>query len=257
MSVDRPLHFSGRRLAVALLCSGLALSACGPATLPTGYDDPLETQNRKVHEFNRGVDRALLRPAASGYDTVVPGPLKRGVSNVASNLDAPGDIVNGLLQGRPHHAAQNTLRFAMNTVVGIGGLFDVSTALGLPAEPTDFGETMHVWGVGEGRYLEFPFMGPTTERDLAGTVVDVALNPVRLALPAREGNVATGLKIASRLGDRARFSDTIDALLYESADSYAQARLLYLQNRRFALGAAGGADTDDTLLDPYEDPYGE
>jgi len=90
-------------------------------------------------------------------------------------------------------------------------------------------------------------------------VVDVALNPVRLALPDKEANAAAIVRLFSRLGDRDRFSDTIDSLLYESADSYAQARLLYLQNRRFELGKGGGgaAAGDDDFIDPYEDPYAQ
>ncbi len=257
MMIEKPLRFPGKLRTLAGLAAVVCVASCGPATLPTGYDDPREAQNREIHDFNRSIDRALLRPASTGYDSVVPEPLKTGVSNVARNLDAPGDIVNGILQGRPADAGENTLRFAVNTVFGIGGLFDVSTALGMDGRSTDFGETLHVWGVGEGNYLEFPFLGPTTERDLIGTGVDIALNPMRYVLPNREGNAATGLKIASGLRDRARYSDTIDSVLYESADSYAQTRLLYLQSRRFELSNAEGEGGDDAFLDPYEDPYGE
>lgn len=234
----------------------LVLAGCAQKPAPAGFNDPMEAQNRQIHAFNLGVDKALLRPASSGYDKALPGPLKQGVSNFAGNLDAPGDVVNNLLQGRPHHALENTLRFALNTTVGIGGLFDPATALGVAGKSTDFGETLHVWGAGEGNYVEFPLIGPTTERDLVGTAVDVVLNPLRYVLPTREGNIATGAKVASRLGDRARYSDTLDSVLYDSADSYAQARLLYLQNRRYELGQTSGAAGDDAFLDPYEDPYG-
>ena len=143
---------------------------------------------------------------------------------------------------------------------------------GVEGKPTDFGETLHVWGVGEGPYMELPLAGPSTARDTAGMLADIALNPVRLALPTKEANAATILKLFSRLGDRDRFSATVDSLLYDSADSYAQARLLYLQNRRFQLGrAAGGtgasdgdfidpyadAPSNDGFIDPYEDPYAQ
>lgn len=232
------------------------LSACGPAPVATGVNDPYEARNREVHKFNRALDRAIVRPAANTY-SILPEPVERGVANFAENLDAPGDVVNGLLQGRPGNAAQNTLRFAVNTIFGIGGLFDTASALGLPAKPTDFGETLHVWGVAEGTYTEVPFLGPKTERDLVGTVVDVALNPVSLALPSPESGYATVAKVGSSLGDRARYSDTVDSILYESADSYAQTRLLYLQNRRFELGQTAGETTDEGFVDPYEDPYAE
>ena len=241
-------------LAAALL--GL-LAACGAAPRADGINDPFEAANRKVHDFNRGLDRVLVGPASRGYGGIVPEPAQRVVGNVANTLDLPGDILNNLLQLRLDRAATNTLRLATNLTMGLGGLFDASTALGLPEAPTDFGETLHVWGVGEGPYLELPFAGPSTVRDTAGTVVDLAINPVRLALPTREANAATALKLFSRLGDRNRFSETVESILYESADSYAQARLLYLQNRRFQLGQSGDANPEDDFIDPYEDPYAE
>ena len=234
------------------------LAACGAPPSPAGFNDPYEATNRKVHDFNRGLDRALVGPASKGYGSVVPEPVQRVVGNVAGTLDLPGDIANNLLQGRVGNAATNTLRLGVNLTLGVGGLFDAATAIGLPQQPTDFGETLHVWGAGEGAYLELPFAGPSTTRDTVGTVVDLALNPVRLAAPRREANAATVLKLFSRLGDRNRFSNTVESILYDSADSYAQARLLYLQNRRFQLGQGGGTEggTDD-FIDPYEDPYAE
>lgn len=252
---------SGRPgLALALVCVWAGLSGCAGSPGPDGINDPYETTNRSIHEFNRGLDRVLISPAAEGYGSVVPEPVQRAVGNVADTLDLPGDIANNLLQFRLDKAAQNTLRLGVNLTMGVAGLFDASTAIGLPGDPTDFGETLHVWGVGEGVYMELPFAGPSTARDATGTLVDIALNPVRLALPEREATAATVAKLFSRLGDRSRFSETVDSVLYESADSYAQLRLLYLQNRRFELGQSGGADADDGgdgFIDPYEDPYAE
>lgn len=247
---------SGQNLRNALAVLAFAgLAGCGAAPSGNGINDPFEPTNRKVHAFNKGVDRALLGPASKGYG-VVPEPLKRAVGNVADTLDLPGDIANNLLQLRLVKAAENTLRLATNLTFGLGGTIDVASELGLPEQPTDFGETLHVWGVAEGPYLELPLAGPSTVRDTVGTVVDVALNPVRLALPEKEAMAATVLKLFSRLGDRNRFSDTVDSLLYESADSYAQARLLYLQNRRFGLAKGGGGaatTSDDGFIDPYAD----
>lgn len=242
----------GRALLVTVL--SVVVSGCANTNAPQGITDPNESANRETHAFNLGLDRALVRPAAGAYGSILPEPVKQGVSNFASNLDGPGDVANNLLQLRLGKAGHNTLRFAVNTVVGIGGLFDPATAIGLPEKPTDFGETLHVWGVPEGNYVELPFVGPSTSRDFVGIIVDVALNPVRLALPQPEANYATIAKVASKLGDRDRYSETVDSILYESADSYAQARLLYLQNRRFELGQTAG---DDSFVDPYEDPYAE
>jgi phospholipid-binding lipoprotein MlaA len=242
--------------ALLMLVGGLA--ACGGTTGPGDINDPFEPANRKVHGFNKGVDRALVGPASKGVG-VVPEPVKRGIGNLADTLSLPGDIANNILQLRLADAGQNTLRLGVNLTFGLAGLLDVSSELGLEGQPTDFGETLHVWGVGEGPYVELPLAGPSTARDTVGIVVDTVFDPVSRILPTREANAARGIRLFSRLGDRDRFSETVDSILYDSADSYAQARLLYLQNRRFELGQAAGTDStgDGTFIDPYEDPYAQ
>lgn len=240
---------------VAVGASLLAGCAGGPGL--DGINDPFEPANRKVHAFNRGLDRVLVGPVAKGYVGIVPEPAQQVVANVANTLDLPGDIVNNILQARIDDAATNTLRLGVNLTMGVAGLFDAATAIGLPSQPTDFGETLHVWGAGEGAYLEIPFSGPSTVRDATGTAVDLLANPVRFIMPEREAMAASALKLLSRLRDRGRFSNTFESILYDSADSYAQTRLLFLQNRRFALGQSdpAGTTSDDDFIDPYEDPY--
>lgn len=256
--MTRMFPFAAPLFPRVLACAALVLlAACAQKPAPTGFNDPMEANNREIHDVNRSIDKAILRPVSGAFGDFLPGPVMQGVINFAQNLDAPGAVVNGLLQGRPHFAAQNTLRFALNTTVGIGGLFDPATALGLPGKPTDFGETLHVWGAGEGNYVELPFFGPSTERDLVGMIVDIPLNPLRHVLPKPEENIVPVAKLASSLGDRARYSETVDSVLYDSADSYAQSRLLYLQYRRFQLGQTTGDAGDDAFEDPYEDIYGE
>lgn len=233
----------------ALLC--LSLTACAaPQPSAEGYD-PLEPMNRSFHAFNQGLDTALIRPIATG--TKGNGFVGARIGDFADNLGKPGDIVNNILQLRLIKASENTLRFGFNTIFGLGGLFDVATEAGMPENDTDFGETLHIWGVGEGAYLELPLLGPSTTRDAVGEVVDAVIDPLN-ALPKPESYYATGAKIASKIGDRGKYSGTVDSILYESADSYAQAKLLYLQNRRYELGQA--ADEAD-FVDPYEDPYGQ
>lgn len=243
------------RLPVPCLLALVVMAGCAQAPVPIGVSDPMEAQNREIHAFNKAVDRTILKPLA-GDGPGLPTPLRDGVSNAARNLAAPGDVVNGLLQGRPQHALENTLRFAVNSTIGLAGLFDPATEMGIYGRETDFGETLHVWGVGEGNYTELPLIGPSTERDLVGMIVDSAMNPWRHILPRRERNAVTAVGLAGRLSDRARYSETVDSVLYESADSYAQSRLIYLQNRRFQLGQTDGGIADADFVDPYEDPYG-
>jgi phospholipid-binding lipoprotein MlaA len=243
------------KIRIALVLAGVAaLSACAPALTPAEIRDPAEVQNRDFHDFNVAVDKYFLRPVAKAVDAVAPDPLLQGVSNFADNLDMPKSVINNILQLRLEKAAENTLRFALNTTIGIGGLFDPATALGVPGDASDFGETLHVWGVPEGNYAELPLLGPTTDRDTLGSVVDYAMNPLRLIIPPNYALVPTGAKLVATFGDRGRYSETFDSILYDSADGYAQARLIYLQNRRFELGMEAA---DDPNADPYEDPYAE
>jgi phospholipid-binding lipoprotein MlaA len=248
-----PFPSTLRRTASCLLIAGLAAGCSAPA--PSGaFSDPYEERNRSVHEFNKTVDRNVVRPTAFGYGGAAPGPLRTGIQNFALNLGAPSDIVNSILQARPEAALENTVRFAINTTVGLGGILDPASAMGIMGQPTGYGETLHVWGMAEGNYVEIPLVGPSTDRDALGLVLDIALDPLRFTLPTAEANASTGIQILAGLGRRYRYSDTIDSILYESADSYAQSRLLYLQNRRFTLGQGS---EDDDFVDPYEDPYAE
>jgi phospholipid-binding lipoprotein MlaA len=162
-------------------------------------------------------------------------------------------VVNDLLQLKLEDAFVNSGRFLFNSTIGLAGIFDPASSIDLYARDTDSGETLHVWGVGEGAYLEVPVLGPSTERDLVGTVVDFAMNPTRVLATGDLSAANTAADIGAQVGDRYEYSDLVDEVLYESADSYAQARLLYLQNRRFELNAG----EEPEYLDPYEDLYAE
>lgn len=159
-------------------------------------------------------------------------------------------VANGLLQGDIGGSATNTFRFLINTTIGIGGIFDPAGAIGLAEESTDFGETLAVWGVPEGAYLVLLVFGPSTERAAVGTLVDLLFDPLRHVGTVPQLDYATGAKIADRAISRGEFMDTIDSVLYESADSYAAARLAYLQNRRFDLGEEPAAGDE---IDPFSD----
>lgn len=234
-----------------MVALAVALGGCASRPeAPAGIQDPFEADNRFAHAFNKDLDRAVLRPVSMTYVRVVPQEGQQMVSNFADNLALPGMVVNNLLQGDLSGAGRNSLRFLYNSTLGFGGLFDPSSEFGIEPEDTDFGETLHVWGVPEGNYVELFVLGPSTERDALGRVVDVFLDPLDYVLPRPERSYGTGVYVLDRVGDRGRFANTVDSVLYESADSYAQARLIYLQSRRFELGQAEEAEPE-AEIDPF------
>ncbi len=254
MTLTIPSLFSPK-LTILFACATLALLAgCARPSASVEINDPYETENRGMHAFNVAVDRHVIKPVAMGVAHPGGGPVQVGIGNFANNLALPGDVLNSLLQLRLGKAVENTLRFSINTVVGVGGIFDPATAAGVAGKQTDFGETLYVWGVDEGAYIELPLLGPSTQRDALGEVVDSVINPLGLLLPSPESYIGTVAKVASKISDRGRYSDTYDSVLYDSADGYAQTRLLYLQKRRFELGQTTG---EAGYVDPYEDPYAQ
>ncbi len=242
----RPLKFVPA-LILAAFAAGCATQ--DPVARASGeVFDPYERTNRGIHAFNRGVDRLAFRPASKGYVAIVPAPMVTSFSHFAENLSMPGQMVNALLQGDLKMAGNAFSRFVINSTVGFAGLADPASEFNVPAVDTDFGETLHAWGVGEGAYVELPLLGPSTSRDAVGVAVDFFTNPLGYAEQNTAENISIYAEIVRRMGDRGNYSDTIDSILYESADSYAQSRLIYLQNRRFELG--DGAEIKE--IDPFE-----
>ena len=240
---------------VAILCAALAIAGCAKAPEGTGIHDPYEESNRKAHALNKKIDRGALRPAGNVYGSVVPDPIDQGVQNFASNLGEPQNVVNYTLQGNLPDAVGHSLRFVVNSTAGLLGVFDVASVIGLAERDTDFGETLHVWGVQEGAYLEVAFIGPTNERDLAGTFVDMFTDPLSFVVNYPEKGYATAARVGGVLDQRYEFGETVDSILYDSADSYAQLRLLSVQNRRFELGQADTTATAAGNEDLYDDSY--
>ncbi|MFD0859740.1 MlaA family lipoprotein [Roseovarius aquimarinus] len=240
------------RLALSLAALAI-VAACGhkpdPAVTRGAPFDPNEQSNRKNHAFNKSVDRAVVRPVADGYSAFMPDDLETAVSNFSTNLSLPGAMVNSTLQGNGVGLTSDFYRFLVNSTLGLGGLIDVATDLGMPDRTdADFGQTLYAWGVHEGPYVEMPVFGPSTSRHAAGRFVDFFTNPLEYWIQDPESYYALGTGAASGLTSRARFGDTIDSVLYDSADSYAVSRSVYLQNRRFKLGTGGS----ENYLDPYD-----
>ncbi|MAC79433.1 MAG: VacJ lipoprotein [Rhodobacteraceae bacterium] len=231
------------------------------ATSADGVFDPYENQNRAVHDLNLTVDKYAFRPAGIGFSTVVPDPMEDSIGYFADNLGMPKVMINALLQGDFENFGWALARFLMNSTIGGFGLSDPASEFGIPVVDKDFGQTLDTWGFKEGAYLELPFYGPSTERDTVGIMVDIWLNPFSFIGGNTLGNATLYSNGGQMLSDRGRYSDTIDSVLYDSADSYAQSRLIYLQNRRFELGSDGTGNAfdpyDDPYADPYADPYGD
>ena len=226
---------------IAAIAGISILAGCGgPVPGANFVHDPYQ------QTVNKAIDTAVLRPAAQVYDVATPALVKHLASNALNMLALPGDAANHLLQGEFMASLRTVGRFGINVIMG-AVLLDPATEMGLPREGTDFGVTLASMGVNEGAYLEVPFLGPMTERNLVGRVVDMAFNPLNYAtgLPTGTSAGVTGLGVVD---GRYRYFDLIDRTLYESEDSYIAARSAYLQLRRRAV--AGGT-TAESLPDVF------
>ena len=264
-AIDPLPHFKRPNLPhlarLGLVFAGLSvLVACGPSVShPVGEPfDPFEERNRRVHENTKKTDRAIVRPVSVAYSEFMPDDVETMITRFAFNLSLPQSVVNNTLRGNMKGATEDLYRFLVNTTIGLGGVFDPATELNMPAATNaDFGMTLHAWGVPQGAYLELPVLGPTTERDAAGRIVDFFTDPLGYVIPTPERYVGTAAGVSSRLSDRGRNTGTYDTILYESADSYAQVRSLWLQKRQFELEGSGGGASVDPYDSPYQDPYDE
>ncbi|MET0269549.1 MAG: VacJ family lipoprotein [Sphingomonas sp.] len=222
-------------LATLALLAGCATT---PGTDRLAERDPLQGFNRAVWGFNRGVDKVVLKPVSGVYRTIAPRPARRGISRLFANLSEPWSAINNLLQGKPDRAVRNLGRFVVNTTIGVGGLADHATKMGIRPAPEDFGQTLARWGVNGGPYLVLPILGPSTLRDGVGAGVAQLADPYRVCL--RECGPsstvrwsAQGLEIVSL---RSSLTESgADGLLDDSLDSYATAKSAYLQRRRAAI----------------------
>ena len=183
--------------------------------------------NRAIFEFNEIVDDNVLKPIAKGYKYVTPDPVELGISNFFSNLGEIGTITNDLLQLKFAQAGRDTMRFFLNSTLGIFGIFDVATPLGLSKNKEDFGQTLGFWGVPDGPYLVLPFLGPSSLRDGPSMIVDYELSPVE-QLHHEERQVLQTLDIVDT---RARLLRATKILDTAAKDKYIFIRESYLQKR--------------------------
>lgn len=237
------------------LCLVLAVGGC--ASIPPDQRDPgdrFEAGNRSVYHFNEELDRAALKPVSKAYVEYIPRPVRTATSNFFHNLRYLDTVLNGFLQGKVAQGSSDLARFGINSTIGIVGLFDVASKLGLPSHDEDFGQTLAVWGAGPGEYLVYPLIGPSGVRDTGGVVVSMLTNPIfYIASP-----VAIPLGIISVIDLRARnegFTRFRDAA---ALDPYIFTRESYLQYRQFEIYDGKPPRVKLEFLDePAMDPQAE
>jgi phospholipid-binding lipoprotein MlaA len=236
------------------LAAAASLPACAArpgapqaaSAAPTAPGDPFEPTNRRILNFNWRVDDAIYRPAADFYRRAVGPWTRTRVRNVLLNLNEPAVAANALLQARPVAAGTSFMRFAVNSTLGLGGLFDLEPVGGPPRQDIGFGQTLHAWGLPDGPYLMLPFAGPSTPRDLAGDIGDGLLNPLSWTFPL---GANLGRTAALGLDERERNGEALDDIRGNSLDPYARLRSLWRQNRDAKLGIAT-AEAPEVLDDP-------
>jgi phospholipid-binding lipoprotein MlaA len=243
----RARHWVRWAVAAALpLVVGACASVPRDASLP--LDDPNEDMNRHIMKANQ----EILRPAAVVVDAAIPGPVHERLRDFNSNLKEPRIFVNNLLQGRVEAAAHTGARFAMNSVFGVAGLWDIASREGIQQESGDFGQTLFVWGLPAGPYVVRPWLGPATLRDAAGSTVDMFADPVGWAIGSRVWLSVgqSGLDAAEKLGQLKQAEDA-------SIDFYSFVRSAYYQQRRAELRQAIGQENEvdsPALDDPDAEP---
>jgi phospholipid-binding lipoprotein MlaA len=206
----------------------LGLTACanGPDAHPK---DPLEPWNRGVYRFNDVLDTNVVKPVAETYQEVTPDPVRKGVSNFFGNIRDVWSSVNAALQLRPQEALENLFRVGVNTTLGLGGVLDVATEMGIPRARMDFGQTLGRWGVPAGPYLVLPLLGPSSVRDAAGTGVQFRLNEYTNFDDENLQNSLTVLEVVDIRAGLLRAGSLLDEA---AIDKYSFVRDFYLQRRQ-------------------------
>ena len=250
----------GRSLSAGVVALLASLVLAGCATGPNAHPrDPLEPLNRGVYRFNDAVDKAVLKPTATAYTKITPGFVQKGVRNFFSNLGDAWSTVNSILQLKGQDAANSFSRLTVNTLFGLGGVFDVATEARIPQSKQDFGLTLGRWGIPTGPYVVLPILGPSTVRDTVALPIDMKGNPIGAISHVGVRNALSGLSVVNF---RAQLLDATNLLDQAALDPYILMRDGYLQQRdaRASRGAAAGNDgaaAQPAADDGYEPPLQE
>ncbi len=219
-----------RKFALGIAAMGLLLlNGCASTGGETDPHDPYESFNRTMFSFNKGLDEAIMGPISQAYAEVTPGPARTAIYNVFENLSYLTTVVNQILQGKVERGFEDAGRFLFNTTFGLGGMIDFSTGVGLERHDEDFGQTLAVWGMSQGAYLELPLIGPTTMRDLPGIPADAATDILTWTGNDTWDYILGGVKTVE---ERAGLESAIKLRDKSSLDPYVFQREAFLQKRR-------------------------
>ena len=243
---------SKRQSLLALCIVALALLSACAGNIPAApkdqraATDPWEPLNRRISNFNEGFDKVSFKPLAKGYQKVMPEFVERGVHNFSMNLLGPLNIINNFLQGKPARGVNEFGRFLTNTTVGIGGLFDVASKVGLESNPETFGQTFAVWGIPDGPYVVIPILGPRTLSGAFAIPLNFLADPVFHADDSTDKWVIYGIRTI----DARMQLFKVEALIGDSYDRYLTIRESFLQNRRFRI-YDGDPPEDEDFYDDF------
>lgn len=255
----RPAHCAALALAFVLGAAAQGADAQETSQAPVppaadgGVHDPFEKANRAAFLVGGALDVALVRPVSVFYAHAAPRPAREGLGNVVANLGEPVVIVNRVLQLRPAAAAKSFGRFAVNSTFGLAGVFDVAKGAGLPASPTDFGETLGRYGAPLGPYVFVPVLGPTTLRGAVGRVADIFTDPFTYLRFTGEIGIAVGRPVITGLDDRIAADPQLKEIQKRATDPYAAIRSAFLQNAAFE---RNGGKVDVKDLPDFTPPPG-
>ncbi len=215
----------------------------------------LESYNRGMYKVNKTVDTYTLKPIAKTYRFITPDPVEKGVNNFFHNLGEVNTFANSLLQGKLRNAALSSSRIVWNTTIGIGGLFDVATAMNITADEEDFGQTLQVWGLPPGPYVVLPFFGPSTVTDSLGLAVDTYLSPINQYDNWSDHNVREGVVALDIVNTRVQLLDTEKLLDAALSDEYTFVKSAYLQHRAALVN--DGEVSDEEFDEELDDLFGD
>ena len=213
----------------SLIVASILISGC--ATGPNSHD-PLEPMNRKIYKFNETLDQIIVRPAARAYTSFVPSLVRTGVRNVFTNLGVINTTFNDLLQLKIRNVPVGIARFTSNLILGVGGIFDVASEMGIPYYKEDFGQTLGYWGFDSGPYLVLPLLGPSSVRDGLATPVNYYLDPISHVSNDSTRWGITGLKI---IDTRSAYLNSESMLSNSALDQYSFIRDTWLQRREYQI----------------------